>query len=98
MKGLISLGTVTSPSDAIGHAEVTPVGPLRYNRANTGPFRQTVRPSRCPLMALSGLSDALVTRSAFRLKADMPNEHVECPLMTQSGRWQDQCHCYRRGS
>jgi hypothetical protein len=26
-------------------------------------------------------------RSAFGPKADMPNEHVECPLMTQSGHW-----------
>jgi len=39
----------------------------------------------CLLLALSGLSDALITRSAFGPKADMPNEHVECPLMTQSG-------------
>ena len=36
------------------------------------------------LLALSGLSDALITRSAFGPKADMPNEHVECPLISQS--------------
>ena len=42
-------------------------------------------PTRCPLMALSGLSDAPITRSAFGPIADMPNEYVECPLMTQSG-------------
>jgi hypothetical protein len=34
---------------------------------------------QCPLMAPSRLSDTLVTRSAFGLKADMPHEHVECP-------------------
>ena len=39
----------------------------------------------CPLMALSGLSDAPITRSAFGPIANMPNEYVECPLMTQSG-------------
>jgi len=26
-----------------------------------------------------------VARSGSGLKADMPNQHVECPLMTQSG-------------
>ena len=40
----------------------------------------------CPLLALSGLSDALITRSGFSPKADMPNEHVECPPMTRGGR------------
>src|SRR5262245_20595965 len=41
---------------------------------------------RMPLMAHGELSGALMTRSAFGPKADMPNQSVECPLMTLSER------------
>ena len=61
-----------------------PEFPLFIQRLVRHP-RGSWTPTRCPLMALSGLSDAPITRSAFGPIADMPNEHVECPLMTRSG-------------
>jgi hypothetical protein len=38
-----------------------------------------------PALALNGLSDAEIIKSASAAEVDMPSEHVECPLMTQSG-------------
>ena len=38
-----------------------------------------------PLVALSGRSADRVARSASSRKADMPNQRVKCPLVTQSG-------------
>ena len=39
----------------------------------------------CPLLALSGRSPDRLVRSGSGRKADMPNQRVECPLMTHSG-------------
>jgi hypothetical protein len=49
-----------------------------------GPARHLVFGAR-PLLALSGRSDAIMTRSAFGPKADMPDERVECALLIHSG-------------
>ena len=39
-----------------------------------------------PHVALSGVSDARIVRSAYRRTADMPNERVEFPLITHNRR------------
>ena len=44
-------------------------------------------------MAQSGRSDDRVTMSGSGRKADMPNQRVECPLMTLPGL----ARCKRRG-
>ena len=41
---------------------------------------------QCPHVALSGVSDARIVRSAYRRTADMPNERVEFPLITHNRR------------
>ena len=43
------------------------------------------RKGKCLFMALSGYSADRVDTSGSGRKADMPNQRVECPLMTLSG-------------
>jgi len=51
------------------------------------PMAPWVVPFRCLLVTDTKRTFSLgAARSGIRRKADMPNQHVECPLMTQSGR------------
>jgi hypothetical protein len=51
----------------------------------------------CPLLALSGRSADRVARSGSGRKADMPNQLVECPLMTLSGHHEISERCADQG-